>query len=114
MRVWIITFFTWLLIASGSFLLVFGGMDYWESRRSQNEISAQWRQDQSEQPVPDEAANSFSGPVPRVAPPPLGSAVAKLTIPRLDTVLYVVEGADNPDLKRGPGHLRGTVLPGEE
>ena len=29
-------------------------------------------------------------------------------------MLYVVEGADNRDLERGPGHLTGTVLPGED
>ena len=41
-------------------------------------------------------------------------AVAKLSIPRLDTALYVVEGTSDRDLKRGPGHLTGSVLPGED
>jgi sortase A len=42
-----------------------------------------------------------------------GRAVAKLSIPRLDAVLYVVEGDDSDDLKRGPGHLIGTAMPGQ-
>src|SRR5262249_13703071 len=31
---------------------------------------------------------------------------------RLHTELYVVEGDDERDLRRGPGHLPGTPLPG--
>ena len=111
MRTWLITICMWLLMASGSFLLVLGGMDYWESHKGQNEVSEEWQQ-----LTPDGQAGrpSSSGTVPRVAPPPPGAAVARLTIPRLNAVLYVVEGADNRNLKRGPGHLTGTVLPGEE
>lgn len=110
MRTWFLTLCIWILIASGSFLLVLGGMDFWESRRGQSEVAEQWQQNSGdEEPI----AKTFSGVVPRVAPPPSGSPVAKLSIPRLDTVLYVVEGADNLNLKRGPGHLAGTVLPGE-
>lgn len=41
-----------------------------------------------------------------------GDPVAKLTIPRLDAALYVVEGGDAQDLRLGPGHLRGSALPG--
>jgi sortase A len=40
--------------------------------------------------------------------------VAKLLIPRLGTSLYVVEGTDDRDLKRGPGHLTGSVMPGAD
>jgi len=41
-----------------------------------------------------------------------GDTVAKLSIPRLSTQLYVVEGDDERELRRGPGHLPGTALPG--
>jgi sortase A len=36
-----------------------------------------------------------------------------MAIPRLNTELYVVEGTDAADLRRGPGHLEGTAMPGE-
>jgi sortase A len=44
----------------------------------------------------------------------LGDAVGKLTIPRLDTELYVVEGDQASELRRGPGHVAGTAMPGED
>ncbi|HXI43520.1 MAG TPA: class D sortase, partial [Bryobacteraceae bacterium] len=43
---------------------------------------------------------------------PAGEAFARLSIPRLRAVLYVVEGTDSADLRRGPGHLEGSALPG--
>jgi len=41
-----------------------------------------------------------------------GDELAKLLIPRLGTELYVVEGDQTDELRRGPGHLRGTAMPG--
>ena len=41
-----------------------------------------------------------------------GDTVAKLSIPRLSTQLYIVEGDDERELRRGPGHMPGTVMPG--
>jgi sortase A len=41
-----------------------------------------------------------------------GDTVARLSIPRLNTKLYVVEGDDERELRRGPGHLPGTAMPG--
>jgi sortase A len=49
---------------------------------------------------------------PHVAPLRPGMPVAELSIPRLDSVLYVVEGDDARDLKRGPGHVIGSAMPG--
>jgi sortase A len=45
--------------------------------------------------------------------PPTGSAVAILAIPRLGLSSIVVEGADDLQLKLGPGHITGTSFPGE-
>jgi sortase A len=41
-----------------------------------------------------------------------GDTVAELFIPRLKTRLYVLEGYDDQELQRGPGHLPGTAMPG--
>jgi sortase A len=42
-----------------------------------------------------------------------GQAVARLRIPRIGLEAIVVEGVDGRALRRGPGHLPGTALPGE-
>ena len=44
--------------------------------------------------------------------PTTGSAVAMLAIPRLGLSAIVIEGAEERELKLGPGHIRGTPLPG--
>jgi len=38
--------------------------------------------------------------------------VARLTVPRLGVEYYVLEGADGSAIAFGPGHVRGTALPG--
>jgi len=45
--------------------------------------------------------------------PQRGDTLAKLIIPRLNAELYVVEGTDPADLRRGPGHVEGTAMPGD-
>ena len=49
----------------------------------------------------------------RLHPVNRGDTLAKLKIPRLETELYVVEGDGQRELRRGPGHLAGTAMPGE-
>lgn len=44
---------------------------------------------------------------------PVGDPVAIVTIPALDVEEVVVEGTASGDLLAGPGHLRGTPLPGQ-
>lgn len=45
--------------------------------------------------------------------PPVGSAIAHLVIPAINVDKYVVEGTDEADLRRGPGHYIGTAYPGQ-
>ena len=45
---------------------------------------------------------------------PVGDPVAVLTVPRLGLQGVVVEGTASGDTLAGPGHLRNTVLPGQE
>jgi sortase A len=95
---------SYLLIVAGAVLLFFGGRDLWESRWGQSGAAKDL---ESPVPVPQPGTRT---PNESLA---LGAAVAKLTIPRLDAQLYVVEGVDQADLRRGPGHMPGTALPGE-
>jgi sortase A len=106
MRVRWKTLLSSLLIAGGGFLLFLGGREFVESRVGQSE-----------------AAREFHRTTPRPRGKPAvprdwrlheGDTLAKLTIPRLDTELYVIEGDDKADLRRGPGHLPGTALPGAD
>ena len=42
-----------------------------------------------------------------------GTPIGRLVIPRLDLDEIVLEGIETEDLNAGPGHLPGSVLPGE-
>jgi sortase A len=42
-----------------------------------------------------------------------GVALAALTIPRVDLSAIVLHGSDEQTLRRGPGHVEGTAVPGE-
>ena len=42
-----------------------------------------------------------------------GSAIALLSIPRIELSAAVLHGSDAKTLRRGPGHLENTALPGE-
>ena len=52
---------------------------------------------------------------PRARPWPWADTwpVARLSVPSLGIERYVLEGADGAAMAFGPGHLRGTALPGE-
>ena len=92
-----------LLLAAGAVLLFQGARVYLESKLGQSEASHQFE----ESPAAPAARS-------RRLRPRDGEAFAKLSIPRLDTELYVVEGDDTADLRRGPGHLPGTAMPGDD
>lgn len=95
----IINLISILLLAGGLYFIVTGAREYLGSKFGQTEIEHQWKQTEAK-------------PVPPEQPPELGDAVAKLTIPRLDSQLYVVEGTSHADLRDGPGHMEGTAMPG--
>lgn len=103
----LLTVVSLLLMAAGAVLLFQGARVYLESKMGQTEAS---RQFEEESPAVRPASRSK---LPRVRPRE-GEAFAKLSIPRLDTELYVVEGDDSSDLLRGPGHLPGTAMPGDD
>lgn len=92
----------YLLLAAGAVLIYQGARVYLQSKLGQTEVQRHFQEHPGgESTVPEVAA-----------PPHDGEAIAKLTIPRLDTELYVVEGDDDHDLRLGPGHMPGTAMPG--
>lgn len=112
-------YLSWLLVVCGILLVSYGGYDFYTAQMAQREAAKEWTSlpvtpqqpgaDDAEQPVPDK---SPSGIHPYFDPFRPGETVAKLKLPRLKTPLYVVEGTDQQELRKGPGHMPGTALPG--
>lgn len=89
-----------------------------------DDLRAQWDAPVAAPAPTPTAGPALAGPPPTAAPTPppvppveLGSGIAVLRIPRLgawnDRPPVVVEGVSTTDLKKGPGHIPGTALPGE-
>ena len=79
-------------------------------------------EDQTDVPViagPVEPARPFpvelTGVIPWLyeAAPDHGAPVGRISIPEIDLERVVIEGVDVPDLRRGPGHMPGTAIPGQ-
>src|SRR5262245_33192728 len=96
----------YILVAAGAILLFLGAREFMESRFGQSEVARDFEETPAPPPV------SPSNPTPRPIAPQLGDPVAKLIIPRLSAELYVVEGDGPAELRRGPGHIQQTVMPG--
>src|SRR5260370_33826170 len=101
----------WFLIVGGSVFFFSGLHEFWDSRWSQERAAESWNTASMRE------ATERDG---QIVPPgtesrsviPAGEAFARLSIPRLHAVLYVVEGADSDDLRRGAVHLEGSALTG--
>lgn len=103
-------FLALLLVAGGLVIVYLGVRQVWNAHTAQQRAAATWSR---------EAAQSKAAkPAPPNAPPRKperllrGESVGRLSIPRLGSSLYVVEGAEEVDLENGPGHVVGTALPG--
>jgi sortase A len=103
MRCGIQKLLSFLLLAGGALLLFLGAREFLGSRSGQVAAAREF------QSAMDEPAPPYTV---RVAPPRPGETFARLIIPRLDTDLYIVEGDDDAELRRGPGHITGSALPG--
>ena len=93
----------WTLFAAGLFFLASGARDLFESHFAQSQAANEWRGEEQAAPP--------AKPVPE-SPIRIGESFGKLWIPRLDANFYVVEGTGNRELRRGPGHMPGTAMPG--
>lgn len=80
-------------------MLVLGGLS---QAREQTLLYSQLREGLAAATVP------FEGPIEP------GTPVALMEVPALDLEQVVIEGTASGDLLAGPGHLRGSVLPGQE
>jgi sortase A len=120
------------LITAGVVVLLFVGYQLWGTGLAEAHSQDQLRQQFSNQvakpaqaqprtpapaPAPSPAAGGDSATVggsqPALPGPPTGTAVAHLVIPKLAVDKYVVQGVEEADLRKGPGHYPGTPMPGE-
>jgi sortase A len=66
---------------------------------------------------PTGTTTATTTPVTTTAPapvaPPEGDSIAHIVIPKIDADYYVVNGVDESDLRKGPGHYPSTPLPGQ-
>lgn len=96
------------LIAIGALVLLFVVFQLWGTgllaAQDQRSLKADFRSAL--------ATAAHDGPT---SPPPAlpGDAVALLEIPKIGVDEAVVEGVNVGDLRKGPGHYPGTVLPGQ-
>ena len=96
-----------LLLTAGYVLLLFVVYELWVtdllSNARQDELTAELREEWA---APAAVPAELQG----------GEAFAMLHIPRLgaDYARAVVEGTGTGDLEQGPGHYRGTAMPGEQ
>lgn len=91
----------WLLLLTAISLIVNGSSIYAKAQLAQYLISDAWTQ-------------TIAGKR-QVRPWPWADTwpVARLTVPDKNIELYILNGANGASLPFGPGHLTGTVYPGE-
>ena len=94
---------SYALVAAGAILLFRGSRDLLGSRLGQLQAAEKFGEN-------DQRPASFDHrPRPSLH---LGDVMARLRIPRLHARFYVVEGDGAAELRRGPGHMPGTAMPG--
>jgi sortase A len=105
----------WTCIGTGAFILYFlvyqlGGTGAAAGRTQadlRHNLERQWAT-QADDPV---MASKGTKP-PRPQRVPRGRALAIIQLPAIDVERVVVEGVAREDLRKGPGHVPSTVLPG--
>jgi len=122
-----------VLITLGLLILLFVAYQLWGTglytARAQNQLERDFeaalrRVDRGSVPASTTTAPTMPGRPPTSvpvatttlpAPPPApeGGAIAHLVIPKIGVDSYVVQGVDEADLRKGPGHYPVTPLPGQ-
>lgn len=89
-----------ILILIGIGLLGYVGHEYWAMHREQQRLQQQWITQQPTASSKLTAANKDDG-------------LTRVSIPKINLDLIVVEGTNHRALRLGPGHLDNTPLPGD-
>ena len=89
-----------ILLLIGIGLLGYVGHEYWAMHREQQMLQRQWITEQPTASSKLTAANKDDG-------------LTRVSIPKINLDLIVVEGTNHKALRLGPGHLDNTPLPGD-
>jgi sortase A len=95
--------FSYILIVSGLLVAGLGLHSIWTTRQGAREAEKEWE---------SLADRQQQRSAPAIHAVPKGSPLARLSIERLGGEWVVVEGADVNELRKGPGHMINTALPG--
>jgi LPXTG-site transpeptidase (sortase) family protein len=96
---------------SGGLLLSFAGGRYAVGIVRADQAREAWEQAEARGVIAHARAVALRG-TPQPAPV-AGAPVGRLVIPRIGLDEIVLEGVDGENLNAGPGHLPGSVVPGE-
>jgi sortase A len=90
-----------MLVIGGLLVAGLGVHSIWVARQAEQQAEVEW----------DRIVESQK-PARTIHKVPRGESFARLSIARLGGEWIVVEGADRNELRKGPGHLIDTALPG--
>lgn len=99
-----------LLVLTGGVLLAFVGTTYARGALARDRARSAWDAAEARRRVADVSAELDATPTRQYA---AQAPVARLEIPSIALDEIVVEGVEEASLNAGPGHLRGSALPGE-
>jgi sortase A len=110
-----------IFIAAGLFILLFLAYQLFGTNvvteRNQKQLARALEDSWAAAPAPTvspTAPQPETAPSPAAAPlPDFGSGIALIQIPKIEVDRVVVEGTGVDDLKKGPGHYRGSAYPGQ-
>ena len=91
-----------ILILIGVGLLGYVGQEYWVMHREQQDLHQKW--------LAQEQSSAFNSSSPTIKE---DDGLTRVSIPKINLDLIVVEGTNHRALRLGPGHLKDTPLPGE-
>jgi sortase A len=105
----------WTFIGMGSFVLYFlvyqlVGTNAVTSR-GQSDLRSELQREWSAAPAAPKAGNAKKAAAPK--PPAVGKALAVLDIPKIQLKKVIVQGVGRDELRKGPGHVPSTVMPGQ-
>jgi len=92
------------LIACGLVLVIYVSAEYVGMFHDQRQLEREWAE-QERAPVGNSSSRSIAS-----AP---SDRLTRILIPKINLDAVVVEGTNNRDLMKGPGHIRNTAYPGQ-
>lgn len=103
------------LVTIGILILLFVAYQLWGTgiyeAREQSKLSSQFAKEQARAKAKHHVTPTAST-LPQV-PPPDGEPVGVIKIPKIGLDRVIVQGTSVPDLRKGPGHIVETPMPGQ-